>query len=73
MAMDEFLEGTALTGRQAAIIFFTFLVLIIIAAVLLIMFSDFFKNLVASADATGVRVGTLWLVTAPTASGLKGC
>ncbi|WP_226481352.1 hypothetical protein [Natrinema amylolyticum] len=71
MAMDEFLEGTALTGRQAAIIFFAFLVLIITAAVLLITFSDFFRNLVASTDATGVRTGALWLVTVPSASGVK--
>ncbi len=67
MAMDDFLEGTALTGRQAAIIFFAFLILIITAAVLLITFSDFFKNLVASADATGVHTGGRWLVATPAA------
>ncbi|ELY91155.1 hypothetical protein C485_02099 [Natrinema altunense JCM 12890] len=70
--MDDFLEGTALTGRQAAIIFFAFLILIITAAVLLITFSDFFKNLVATADATGVRVGTLSLVIVPSASEREG-
>ncbi|GAB3675334.1 hypothetical protein [Halopiger thermotolerans] len=46
MAMDEFLEGEALTGRQAAIIFFTFLILIVVAALILIAFGDFFQNLV---------------------------
>ncbi|AFO59020.1 MULTISPECIES: hypothetical protein [unclassified Natrinema] len=71
MAMDDFLEGTALTGRQAAIIFFAFLILIITAAIVLITFSDFFKNLVATADAAGVRVGTLLLVTVPSTSALE--
>ncbi|PCR89505.1 hypothetical protein [Natrinema ejinorense] len=47
MAMDELLEGTALTGRQAAIIFFSFLCLIFLAAILLIVFSDFFRGLIA--------------------------
>ncbi|AEH38739.1 hypothetical protein [Halopiger xanaduensis] len=46
MAMDEFLEGESLTGRQAAIIFFAFLILIVVAALFLIAFSDFFQNLV---------------------------
>lgn len=49
MGLTEFLEGESLTGRQAAIIFFTFLVLIVIAALVLIAFSDFFRNLVALA------------------------
>ncbi|AGB32782.1 hypothetical protein C488_09047 [Natrinema pellirubrum DSM 15624] len=48
MAIDELLEGADLTGRQAAIIFFSFLLLIVLAAVLLITFSDFFRNLVVS-------------------------
>ncbi|WP_226005615.1 hypothetical protein [Natrinema salinisoli] len=55
MAMDELLEGTSLTGRQAAIIFFSFLSLIIIAAVLLILFSDFFRNLFVFARAAGIE------------------
>ncbi|WP_247001348.1 hypothetical protein [Halosolutus gelatinilyticus] len=46
MDLDELLEGEALTGRQAAIIFFTFLALIILAAVLLVIFSDVFRDLV---------------------------
>ncbi|MDF9745421.1 hypothetical protein [Natrinema salsiterrestre] len=55
MALDELLEGTSLTGRQAAIIFFSFLCLIIIAAILLVLFSDFFRNLVVFARATGIE------------------
>ena len=46
MELDEILEGEALTGRQAAIIFITFLILIIIAALFLVVFSDFFRALV---------------------------
>ncbi|NGM69566.1 hypothetical protein G6M89_11210 [Natronolimnobius sp. AArcel1] len=46
MALDEFLEGESLTGRQALLIFFGFLILIIIAALFLIAFSDVFQNLV---------------------------
>ena len=46
MELNEFLEGEALNGRQAAIVFFVFLVLIIVAALLLIVFSDFFYELV---------------------------
>ena len=46
MDINEFLEGETLTGRQALIIFFAFLLLIIIAAVFLILFSDFFQELV---------------------------
>ena len=46
MDFNEFLEGEALTGRQALIIFFAFLLLIIIAAFFLILFSDFFQELV---------------------------
>ncbi|WP_265109760.1 hypothetical protein [Halosolutus halophilus] len=49
MELDELLEGESLTGRQAAIIFFTFLILIVLAALFLITFSDFFRNLVAFA------------------------
>ncbi|AHF98549.1 hypothetical protein HALLA_06530 [Halostagnicola larsenii XH-48] len=45
MALDELLAGDALTGRQAAIIFFTFLSLIIIAGILLILFGDIFQEL----------------------------
>ncbi|GAB7119762.1 hypothetical protein FGF80_14230 [Natrinema pallidum] len=71
MAMDDFLEGTTLTGRQAAIIFFAFLILIITAAVLLLTFSDFFKNLVAAADSNAGRVGALSLVIVPSASELE--
>lgn len=71
MAMDEILEGTSLTGRQAAIIFFVFLSLIIIAGLLLVTFSDFFRNLVASADVTRVRIGTLGLVLARSSAGLQ--
>ncbi|WP_339102474.1 hypothetical protein [Haloterrigena salinisoli] len=46
MELNEFLEGETLDGRQAAIVFFTFLVLIVVAALILIMFSDVFYNLV---------------------------
>ncbi|WP_176393204.1 hypothetical protein [Natronolimnobius baerhuensis] len=46
MTIDEFLEGESLTGRQAMLIFFGFLILIVIAALFLITFSDFFQNLV---------------------------
>lgn len=46
MATDDLLEGTSLTGRQAAIVFLTFLTLIILGAVLLVLFSDFFRGLV---------------------------
>ncbi|SFS67270.1 MULTISPECIES: hypothetical protein [Halostagnicola] len=45
MALDEFLSGDALTGRQAAIIFFTFLGLVILGGILLILFGDVFQNL----------------------------
>ncbi|ELY71035.1 hypothetical protein [Natrinema versiforme] len=62
MALDELLEGTALTGRQAAIIFFSFLCLIIVAGLILITFSDFFRDLFMLRDAAGVRVGVLALV-----------
>ena len=76
MAMDELLEGTSLTGKQAAMIFLAFLSLIIVAGLLLITFSDFFRNLVMSYDATdlasmsydatdlasGIRAGTLAFV-----------
>jgi hypothetical protein len=54
MAIDELLEGTDLTGRQAAIIFFGFLALIVLAALLLIAFSDFFRNLVITVQAAAV-------------------
>lgn len=47
MELNELLEGHSLTGRQAAIIFFAFLSLIILAALLLVIFSDFFRNLFA--------------------------
>ncbi|SER68062.1 hypothetical protein [Natrinema salaciae] len=63
MAMDDLLEGTALTGRQAAIIFFTFLALIILSALVLITFSDFFRDLVLYGDATALRTGVTALVT----------
>ncbi|MDS0473959.1 hypothetical protein [Natrinema sp. 1APR25-10V2] len=62
MAMDDLLEGTSLTGRQAAIIFFTFLALIILAGLLLITFSDFFRNLVMFVEPAGARVGSSTLV-----------
>ncbi len=47
MELNELLEGESLTGRQAAIIFFTFLLLILLTALFLVVFSDFFRNLVA--------------------------
>ncbi|WP_254763311.1 hypothetical protein [Natrinema marinum] len=62
MAIDDLLEGTSLTGRQAAIIFFTFLALIIIAGLLLITFSDFFRNLVMFVDPAGARVDESTLI-----------
>ncbi|WP_174811789.1 hypothetical protein [Salinadaptatus halalkaliphilus] len=46
MELEEFLEGESLTGRQAAFIFFGFLILIIIAALFLIVFSDLFQELI---------------------------
>ena len=46
MDVDEFLEGSTLTGRQAVIIFFGFLLLIVLAGVILVIFSDFFQGLV---------------------------
>lgn len=46
MDVNEFLEGSTLTGRQAAIVFFAFLVLVIAAGVLLILFSDLFQGIV---------------------------
>ncbi|ELY53330.1 hypothetical protein [Natronolimnohabitans innermongolicus] len=45
MDVNELLEGESLTGRQAAIIFFTFLAIILVAAFFLILFSDFFRGL----------------------------
>ncbi|QCS43481.1 hypothetical protein [Natrinema versiforme] len=72
MALDELLEGTALTGRQAAIIFFTFLTLIIIAALILITFSDFFRDLFMYRDAADLRVGALALVSGRSALGSRG-
>lgn len=47
MELDELLEGESLTGRQALLIFFTFLILIILAGVFLIVFSDVFRSLIA--------------------------
>ncbi|MFC4541208.1 hypothetical protein ACFO5R_04620 [Halosolutus amylolyticus] len=49
MELDELLEGESLTGRQAVIIFFTFLILIVLAGLFLITFSDLFRNLIAFA------------------------
>lgn len=49
MDLSDFLEGKALTGRQAVIIAFVFLALIVISALMLILFSDFFQNLVTMA------------------------
>ncbi|WP_162989745.1 hypothetical protein [Natronorubrum halophilum] len=46
MEWNEFLEGESLTGRQAVIIFFGFLLLVIFAGVLLVVFSDVFQGLV---------------------------
>ncbi|QSX00126.1 hypothetical protein [Haloterrigena alkaliphila] len=46
MELNEFLEGETLTGRQAAIVFFAFLILIVVSALVLIAFSDAFYNLV---------------------------
>ncbi|EMA28089.1 hypothetical protein SAMN05444422_108144 [Halobiforma haloterrestris] len=46
MDVNEFLEGESLTGRQAILIFFGFLILIVIAGLILITFSDFFQQLV---------------------------
>lgn len=45
MDLDEFLEGESLTGRQALIVFFGFLLTIVIAGFLLILFSDVFRGL----------------------------
>ncbi|SDJ35571.1 hypothetical protein [Natronorubrum texcoconense] len=42
MGLTELLEGESLTGRQAAIIFFTFLVLVIVAGILLVALRDVF-------------------------------
>ncbi|SEH12331.1 hypothetical protein SAMN04487967_0760 [Natronorubrum sediminis] len=46
MDVNEFLEGSTLTGRQAALIFFAFLLLVITAGILLILFSDLFQGIV---------------------------
>lgn len=46
MEMDEFLEGEALTGREAIIVFFAFLILIVLGALFMIAFSDVFRSLV---------------------------
>ncbi|WP_440770716.1 hypothetical protein [Natronorubrum sp. DTA28] len=46
MELNEFLDGESLTGRQAAIIFFAFLLLIIAAGILLVALSDVFWLLV---------------------------
>ncbi|MFP8953230.1 hypothetical protein ACLI4Z_09705 [Natrialbaceae archaeon A-arb3/5] len=46
MEIGELLEGESLTGRQAVVIFFAFLILIFISAVFLITFSDFFQELI---------------------------
>ncbi|SIS04727.1 hypothetical protein [Natronorubrum thiooxidans] len=46
MDVNEILEGEELTGRQAALIFFGFLLLIVIAGLFLIVFSDFFRGLI---------------------------
>ena len=45
MDINELLEGEALTGQQAIIIFFAFLLLVILAGVLLVVFSDLFQGL----------------------------
>lgn len=45
MSLDEFLEGSSLTGRQAVLIFFGFLLLVVLGALILIVFSDFFQGL----------------------------
>ena len=42
MELDEFLEGETLTGRQAIIVFFGFLLLVILAGIMLVLLSDFF-------------------------------
>lgn len=73
MALDELLEGTALTGRQAAIIFFSFLGLIIVAGLILITFSSFFRNLFMSRETAGVRIGMLALVAGRSAVGTIDC
>ncbi|WP_201294064.1 hypothetical protein [Natronorubrum halalkaliphilum] len=46
MDMDEFLEGESLTGQQAILIFFAFLLLVILAGILLVIFSDTFQAIV---------------------------
>ncbi|WP_168927082.1 hypothetical protein [Natronorubrum aibiense] len=46
MEINELLEGESLTGRQAIIIFFSFLLLIILAGLTLIVFSDVFRALI---------------------------
>ena len=45
MEINEFLEGESLSGRQAAFVFFAFLLLVIAAGVLLVVFSDLFRGL----------------------------
>ncbi|WP_440763614.1 hypothetical protein [Natronorubrum sp. DTA7] len=42
MELNELLEGESLTGRQAAIIFFTFLILVVLAGILLVALRDVF-------------------------------
>lgn len=46
MELEELLEGESLTGRQAILIFFGFLLLIIAAGLFLVVFSDVFRALV---------------------------
>ncbi|ELY44661.1 hypothetical protein [Natronorubrum sulfidifaciens] len=46
MDVNEILEGETLTGKQAIIIFFGFLLLVISAGVLLVLLSDVFRALI---------------------------
>lgn len=42
MNVDEFLDGESLTGRQAAIIFFSFLGIIVLSGIALVLLRGLF-------------------------------
>jgi hypothetical protein len=42
MNVDEFLDGESLTGRQAAIIFFSFLAIIVLSGIALVLLRGLF-------------------------------
>lgn len=67
MDVDEFLEGSSLTGRQALLIFFGFLFLIVLSALVLILFSDFFQGLVGSVSPIPVGSDGRWVRALPAA------